>query len=43
MVFPSLFYYTIFVTHQLYIISDYDILLEINNDGGGRYESRSEN
>lgn len=33
----------IFVTHQLSIISDYDILLEIKNDGGGRYESRSEN
>lgn len=24
----------IFVTHQLYIISDYDMLLEIKNDGG---------
>lgn len=33
----------IFVTHQLSIISDYNILLEIKNDGGGRYESRSEN
>lgn len=32
-----------FVTHQLSIISDYNILLEIKNDGGGRYESRSEN